>query len=1264
MEIPKQKRKYTKKKGIVVDTSTNLKTPKHSSPIPTKPSISSPISSSSVPRKNESYSNLMGELVTIMAKRGDFIRNRVYRRAQETILSIKEDIHSPKDLNGKPGIGPIIIEKLHEYEKTGTLSIIEKEKENPENILSDIYGVGPKKAKELVAKGITSISQLREKQNEVLNDIQKVGLKYYEDIQEKIPRKEIDEYAKVFQSAYEKITKTTDMKYEIVGSYRRGAVSSGDIDVIITSDSQNAFDEWINELLSRNIIIEILSRGKSKCLVITRLTQKDRARRVDFLYTTPAEYAFAVLYFTGSKGFNATMRGYALKKGVSLNEHGLSKMVDKKKEEKLSLNILEERGIFDYLDLVYKTPEERIDGRAVVAKDDTPVETIHDITEKATKESPKVSEEPIEKQEQKVEGSPKSKKTSTKSPKKIKNKTQKVPKGLSKDPKEIESFCMDFLNKKSIENREKSPKVLQESPKISENESVENLEKPSIKLPVDTNLLEELPKGPTIKKIRKNKTVKIFGEPKKLQKESPKDIQQPNIDIPESPIVKINYEMDKNNQKSSPKLLPPPKNTSQKNAKGEPKVKIPKKTAKNISKSISNLTTTTKSISKSKIDINPSLQEPIGNSSNMIPKYSENVAIESIKRFKQNGIGELDLLSQSDLVAMIFAANANYYNDKGGLMTDNEYDIVKEYLEKKYPTSEALEQIGAPIEDRVRNKVTLPYEMWSMDKIKPDTNALVTWMKTYKGSYVVSCKLDGVSGLYTTEGDIPKLYTRGDGKIGQDISFLLPSLKLPKSKGLVVRGEFIIPKKVFEEKYAQTFANPRNLVSGIVNAKKADEKANDLHFVAYEVIQPSLKPSDQLKKLKSSGLEVVQYETRDTLSNDSLSETLVDWRTNHLYEIDGIIVTDDAIHPRISGNPDHAFAFKMILSDQKAEAKVVDVLWSPSKDGYLKPRVRIEPIRLGGVTIEYATGYNAKFIEDNKIGIGAAVEIIRSGDVIPKILAVTVPAETPKMPIESYTWNDTHVDILLANASENAIVQEKNITTFFSTLEIDGLKAGNVKKLMTAGYDTIPKILKMTKEDFTKVGYKTLADKYVENIHQKVKEATIIQLMVASGVMGRGLGEKKLSPILEKYPDILVSTDSIESKIAKVKSVKGIESKSASLFVENIPRFIAFLDSIGQSTKLHATTSHTEKHELETPKSSIDVTHPLYGKKIVMTKVRDVEIINALKTKGATLEDTINSKTFVLIVKSMDDVSSKTKYAVEHKIPIMMPAEFKTKYLE
>jgi NAD-dependent DNA ligase len=239
--------------------------------------------------------------------------------------------------------------------------------------------------------------------------------------------------------------------------------------------------------------------------------------------------------------------------------------------------------------------------------------------------------------------------------------------------------------------------------------------------------------------------------------------------------------------------------------------------------------------------------------------------------------------------------------------------------------------------------------MGSMDKIKPDTAALANWCAKYKGPYVLSCKLDGVSGLYTTEGATPKLYTRGDGKVGQDISHLIPHLRLPKTKDIVIRGEFIIPKQIFETKYKAKFANPRNMVSGIVNHKTISAAVNDLHFVAYEVIKPDRKPSEQFAFLSTLDVEVVLHKFESTLTNDLLSQTLIDWRQNYSYEIDGVIVVDDAKYDRKIGNPDYAFAFKMVLSDQIAEAKVVDVIWTPSKDGYLKPRVQIEPINLGGV---------------------------------------------------------------------------------------------------------------------------------------------------------------------------------------------------------------------------------------------------------------------------------------------------------------------------
>jgi putative phage-type endonuclease len=585
MQTAKPKRTYTRKaKQPIVETSAEKAVP------PASPKKR---------RMNEEYAKLLGELLTIMVKRGDNIRARVYRRAQETILSIPEDIYGPEDVAGKPGIGPTILEKLQTYEKTGTLNILEREKDNPENILSDVYGVGPKKAKELVAKGITTIAQLRERQSEVLNDVQRVGLKYYEDILEKIPRAEIDEYAKVFQSVYEKISKTTEMKYEIVGSYRRGVAFSGDIDVIITAKNATAFKEWINELIAQKNIIEVLSRGSSKCLVISRLAEGSRARRVDFLYTTPEEYPFAVLYFTGSKGFNATMRGYALKQGLSLNEHGLSKMVDKKKEEKLSLNIVDERGIFDYLGLVYKEPKSRVDGRAVVAKDGAAVVPIIDDGD---------NEIDI--------GEPGA--------------------DIPKDPEKLEEFCTNLLQKKgklvsskktlkkeSIGELPKGPsikkskstklppiKILPDSLKLNNVIDLNDLPKsppkpipitiplsfdykPSTDKPRTTPLVPSsgvLAKEPSIvniekgKKPRKPKTEKVAKEPQKNK--SVKISKEPPIIIPSSPIQKINYEKlnsPKGLSKSPAKYIqipepkPPAKNKTAKLPK-EPKIQKPLKT--------------------------------------------------------------------------------------------------------------------------------------------------------------------------------------------------------------------------------------------------------------------------------------------------------------------------------------------------------------------------------------------------------------------------------------------------------------------------------------------------------------------------------------------------------------------------------------------------------------------------------------------------------------------------------------------------------------
>lgn len=1042
-------------------------------------------------RLNEKLSTLMETLSNIMAKRGDRIKSLAYKRAHEAILSLDRDIHTVDELKSVSGIGASSLAHIREYLEKGTLEIIEAERLNPENILSDIYGVGPKKAKELVQKGVTSIAELRKRQDELLNKVQKVGLQYYEDILERIPRSEIDKYNDVFKAAV-----PPTAKYEIVGSYRRGAADSGDIDVIITSENKLDFQNFIDFLISKHIILEVLSRGDSKCLVIARISTPKYARRVDFLYTSPQEYPFAVLYFTGSKGFNTVMRGHALKQGYSLNEHELTV---KSNGEKIQGKFIEEKDIFDFLQLQYKTPGERVDGRMVI---------------------PKIQSE----------------------------KTVLKSGILEVDSKhgEVDSE-IDILKKKLDDCNQKLLMVSQ---------------------PI----------------------VKVASASLKGNEVAEKSVASLLV----APLAPLR----------SPEIKPSKEVKTKKNI-------IPKatKTRKNMKPSKSLLT-----------------------------------------EFSTNGVSFLETLNELQLSEMILEANRTYYTLSKPLLSDNQYDILKEYIETKYPANVAITQVGAPV---TRSKVELPYEMASMDKIKPDTSALSDWVKQYKGPYVLSCKLDGVSGMYSTEGDTPKLYTRGDGKVGQDVSHLIKTLKLPKHKGHVVRGEFIILKDVFNTKYRDKFANPRNLVSGIVNAKTVDEKTSDLHFVAYEVIRPVYKSSEQMRLLQELGHEVVLNRVVPSLSNTLLSETLVEWRTKYDYEIDGVIVCDDHIHPRGSGNPRHAFAFKMVLSDQVAEAKVVDVVWAASKDGYLKPRVRIEPIHIGGVTIEYATGFNGKFIEENNIGVGAVITMIRSGDVIPYIKSVVVPANAGKMPDVPYIWTDTHVDVLLENKNDDPTVREKNITGFFTEIGVEGLSSGNVRRIMAAGYDTVPKIVKMEKSDFAKVdGFQQkTVDKLYEGIRDCISKATLVQLMVGSNMFGHGMGERKLGPVIEAYPDFLVSADSKAEKMQQL-GTKGIH-KNAEEVVDSIIPFLKFLDECGIKTKTKTSAITAAK---------FDTTHPLYGKTIVMTKIRDKEIIDFLEAKGGKLGDNVKVDTLALIVKSKDDVSAKTKTATDKNVPIMTPDEFKREY--
>lgn len=633
-------------------------------------------------------------------------------------------------------------------------------------------------------------------------------------------------------------------------------------------------------------------------------------------------------------------------------------------------------------------------------------------------------------------------------------------------------------------------------------------------------------------------------------------------------------------------------------------------------------------------------------------------ALLAIQQFKEGGLSVLEGLNQTMLGNMLEKTNEVYRNlgpNEEPLITDNQYDILENYIKEKYPKNKAVGKIGAPVE---KNKVKLPYEMASMDKIKPDTNSLTNWKAKYKGDYVLSCKLDGVSGLYTTEDTIPKLYTRGDGKIGQDISHFIPYLNLPSDRGLVIRGEFIMTKSTFTSKYADKFANARNLIAGTINRISINDTVSDMDFVAYEVIKPELPPSGQMKLLVETGFNTVRNETRSDITNAELSDILVDWRANYEYEIDGVIVSNDKVYPRTSGNPKHSFAFKMVLSEQMAETMVLDVEWNASKDGYLKPRIRIEPVYLSGVKIEYTTGFNAAFIETNRIGVGALIQIIRSGDVIPYIQSVITPADEGMMPTVPYIWNDSHVDILLENKNDDMTVREKNITGFFKGIEVDGLGGGNITRIMEAGFDTIPKILEMSKDDLLTVeGFKDkMADKIHNGVKEQLQKASLTTIMSASNTLGRGFSGKKIELIMSEYPDILTSSDAPDIKIQKLANIKGMAKKTAQTFVENIPNFLDFLHDCDLTHKLTVKTTSSMKNKTDT-------SHILFEKLVVMSGKRDKELEEVLKSVGANISSSVTSKTFTLITPDVDSNTGKVANANKLGIQVLTPDAFRSKYL-
>lgn len=299
-----------------------------------------------------------------------------YKKALKSLEQV-DSVHSISDIENIKGFGKSLKAKVEEIIKTHHLKAAEEAQcsktTQAVKELTSIHGIGIQKARSLIEKGIMSIEELRVaaiNDPSLLHDQQKLGLEFYNDIKERIPHSEMKKHYEFLKNVMNTISKTA--KLEVVGSFRRNAKTSGDVDVLITDypDNEELLDSFLEALVECGYLSHEhskLSKGKVKYCGIAKLPDFSETpyRRLDILYTHPYEYPFALLYFTGSGEFNKEMRSHALKMGYSLNQKNIQH-----KQTSLIVDIEEhkfecEKDIFDFLKLKYIEPPQRTSGNVI-----------------------------------------------------------------------------------------------------------------------------------------------------------------------------------------------------------------------------------------------------------------------------------------------------------------------------------------------------------------------------------------------------------------------------------------------------------------------------------------------------------------------------------------------------------------------------------------------------------------------------------------------------------------------------------------------------------------------------------------------------------------------------------------------------------------------------------------------------------------------------------------------------------------------------------
>ena len=605
---------------------------------------------------------------------------------------------------------------------------------------------------------------------------------------------------------------------------------------------------------------------------------------------------------------------------------------------------------------------------------------------------------------------------------------------------------------------------------------------------------------------------------------------------------------------------------------------------------------------------------------------------------------------EAELARKIREAQDAYYNRGSSRLTDQEYDALVSELEAINPNNPALSGVGAAVDGE---SVKLPRHMGSLEKKNSEaTLARALAALAPADRFVLSDKLDGLSALLHLSPGGVRMYTRGDGTRGKDVTRLLKGIRLGaplkslregmKREGLeFVRGELILELASFPGKTGEEL---RSKAVGIINStKNVSGDASKIHFLAYEACGPSGcdAPSKQFAALRRAGFAVPQHRQieRSRISYSSMVETLVERNAASPFGIDGVVVAADGAYSTGEGKyPKHAFAFKSALLEHRAVTKVKDVEWNVSKNGVLFPTVVFERVNLGGSSVDRASGKNAKFVTDNDIGVGAEIVVAMAGKIIPDIRQVRKGSSKIPLPRCGHAWNPSGVNYVATGDDCDTGIASKKVAHLFEHLPAFGYGLSAARKLVSAGITGLEGILAAPDSQIRRASI-TNGSLLKKTVRDGVLAASPHGLAYAASVFGPGIG----------ISTIKTAMDSGFKKAGLLRSLPGIGPKTAKELEDGLR---AYGEMSGRLAEMGLKPRAAARSSGKAKTGRLDVT-------VVFTGFRDKGLEKKLVDAGGRIAPNVTSQTTHVVVNSAGTDTGKTKEAAKRGIPVITDADLR-----